>query len=133
MCETTINYPLIFTCSTANIITNNVTMSAHTAIAIDVMAVVVDVKRTKSPFVPLASPLPLLVPSPPSPPPLDLPPIPVKTSEISSPICCSAPAAIRRLPAGDAFIQPPELRWEKKRAERTQTIKLRLEKGDAVK
>lgn len=74
-------------------------MSAHTAIAIDVMAVVVDVKRTKSPLVSPASP--------PLPPPLDFPPIPFKTSEISSPICCSAPAAIRRLPAGDAFMQPP--------------------------
>lgn len=80
-------------------------MSAHTAIAIDVIAVVVDVKRTKSPFVSLASLPP--TPSPPPTEPLDFPPIPFRTSEISSPICCSAPAAIRRLPAGDALIQPP--------------------------
>lgn len=80
-------------------ITNIVTISMQAATAIDVIAAVVVVNREKKL---------LALPSPGTP--IDLPP-----TRLSSPNCCSAPTAMRRLPAGDAFIQPPEISWKEKK------------------
>lgn len=72
----------------ANIITNIVTTSKQAATAIDVIVVNADPKCESRPVASL------------------LPPIMASSATEDS---CSAPLAIRRFPAGDAFMHPPIL------------------------
>lgn len=68
--------------------TNMVTTSRQAATAIDVIAVKADPKCDSKPVESL--------------------PLPIRASSATDDsCCCSAPLAMRRLPAGDALIQPP--------------------------
>lgn len=67
--------------------TNMVTTNRQAATAIDVIAVKAEPKCDIKPVE-------------------SLPP-PMRASSATDDSCCSAPLAIRRLPAGDAFMQPP--------------------------
>lgn len=79
----------IFTCRTANIITNMVTISKQAATVSAVIVVNGDATRENSPFGSAVS---------------SNKPKPAARSSLS---CCSAPTAMRRFPAGEELMQPP--------------------------
>lgn len=83
---------LLFTCSTTNRMANSEMIKAHAVRAIAVIGVVPDIMRPY-PLLPFSS---LIMLS-----------FPVIPNRLSSPNCCCS-LAMRRLPAGDAFMQPPE-------------------------
>lgn len=92
--------PMIQTCSITNTMTNTEMINRHAATAMAVIAVVAGVMRPNA-LLPLAS---LAV--------FSFPLIPNRPS--SPNCCCSIPFAMRRLPAGDAFMHPPENNWQRK-------------------
>lgn len=76
------------TCKMANMMTNMVTTSKQAATAIDVIVVKAEPKCDNKPVESL--------------------PLPIRASSATDDsCCCSAPLAIRRLPAGDELMQPP--------------------------
>lgn len=75
---------------------NTEMINTHAAMAIAVIAVVAGV-NTLLPFASLAV--------------LSFPLIPNRPS--SPNCCCVIPFAMRRLPAGDAFMHPPENNWQR--------------------
>lgn len=84
------------TCNTTNTMANTETITTHAAMAIAVIAVVAGV-MWPNPLLPFPS--------------FDMLSLLLIPNRLSSPppnCCCSTPLAMRRFPAGDAFIQPPE-------------------------
>lgn len=101
----------IRTCSMTNTMVNTEMINTHAAMAIAVIAVVAGVMRPNAllPFTSLAVLSFPLMPNRPSSPPLPPPNC-----------CCWMPFAMRRLPAGDAFMHPPENNWQAKKQKQNQ-------------
>lgn len=93
-------------------IANTEMINTHAAMAIAVIAVVAGVMRPNA-LLPFASFAVLsfpLIPNRPSSPPLPN-------------CCCWMPFAMRRLPAGDAFMHPPENNWQRRNKNKPKWVK----------